>query len=281
MTDDPLVSTAWLAERIGDPSLRVVDASYKMPGVTPVAVEDYRKAHIPDAVFFDIDAIADRTSPLPHMLPDAAQFSRDVGALGIGDAHQIIIYDAGNWMGAPRAWWTFRAFGRNDVKVLDGGLKKWTAESHPVTAEPTSLPPAPFSANFDAARVRSRAQMIANLTGGAEQVLDARANDRFRGVVPEPWPGRRPGRIPGSLNVPFGMLSDPTTGQMKPPQELQKIFAGAGVDLARPMVTSCGSGVTAAVINLALARAGHPDTSLYDGSWAEWGLPDGPTVQTG
>ncbi len=136
MTDDPLVSTAWLAERIGDPSLRVVDASYKMPGVTPVAVEDYRKARIPDAVFFDIDAIADRTSPLPHMLPNAAQFSREVGALGIGDAHQIIIYDAGNWMGAPRAWWTFRAFGRNDVKVLDGGLKKWTAESHPVTAEP-------------------------------------------------------------------------------------------------------------------------------------------------
>lgn len=281
MTDDPLVSTAWLAERIGDPSLRIIDASYKMPGVTPLAVEDYRKAHIPEAVFFDIDAIADRTSPLPHMLPDAAQFSRDIGALGIGDAHRIVIYDAGNWMGAPRAWWTFRVFGRDDVKVLDGGLKKWTAESHPVTAKPTSLPPASFSATFDAAQVRNKAQMIANLSGGAEQVLDARANDRFRGAIPEPWPGRRPGRIPGSLNVPFGILSDPATGQMKSPQDLQRIFAEAGVDLARPMVTSCGSGVTAAVINLALARAGYPDTSLYDGSWAEWGLPDGPTVQTG
>lgn len=281
MADDPLVSAAWLAERLGDPALRVIDASYKMPGVTPIAAEDYARAHIPDAVFFDIDAIADRASPLPHMLPDAAQFARDIGALGIGDTHQIVVYDAGNWMGAPRVWWTFAVFGRRDVKVLDGGLKQWTAEARPVTAQPTALPPVSFTAHFDAALVRGKAQMIANLAGQAEQVVDARTNDRFRGAAPEPWPGRRSGRISGSYNVPFGNLSDPATGQLKSAEELRRIFIDAGVDLARPVVTSCGSGVTSAALNLALARIGVADAALYDGSWAEWGLPDGPPAQSG
>jgi len=281
MADDPLVSTSWLAERLADPAVRIIDASYKMPGVTPTAAEDYATAHIPGAVFFDIDAIADRATALPHMLPDAAQFSRDVGALGIGDAHQIVIYDAGNWMGAPRVWWTFRAFGHNDVKVLDGGLKTWRAEGRSVTAEKTSFAPMSFAARYNAGRVRGKAQMVGNLAGEAEQVIDARAQERFEGSVSEPWPGRRSGRIPGSFNVPFGILSDPATGQLKPPEALRAAFEDAGVDLSRPMVTSCGSGVTAAVLNLALARIGYADTALYDGSWAEWGLPEGPPIAIG
>lgn len=279
LPQDVLVSTAWLKTRLADPSLRVIDGSYKMPGVVPTAAEDHARSHIPGAVFFDIDAIADHATALPHMLPPAEAFAREVGALGIGDAHTIVIYDAGNWMGAPRVWWTFRAFGRNDIRILDGGLKKWLAEGGAVTAERPSFPPVSFTAHLDAALVRSRAQMAANLAGKTEQVVDARSNERFRGVVPEPWPGRRSGRIPGSFNVPFGTLSDPATGEMKEPAELRRIFEAAGIDLDRPTVTSCGSGVTAAVLNVALARIGHPQAALYDGSWAEWGLPDGGPVQ--
>lgn len=277
--DDVLVSTAWLQAHLADPSLRLIDASYKMPGVTPTAAEDYAGAHIPGAVFFDIDAIADHATALPHMLPSAEAFARDVGALGIGDRHTVVIYDAGNWMGAPRVWWTFRAFGHNGIRILDGGMKKWLADEGEVTSEKTSLPQASLTAHHEAALVRSRAQMAANLAGKAEQVVDARANDRFRGVVPEPWPGRRSGRIPGSFNVPFVTLSDPATGEMKEPSELRRIFEAAGVDLDRPVVTSCGSGVTAAALNVALARIGHPNAALYDGSWAEWGLPDGGPLE--
>lgn len=281
MSDDILVSSAWLKSHLADPSLRLIDGSYKMPGVTPTAAQDYVKAHIPGAVFFDIDAVADRATPLPHMLPFADDFARAVGALGIGDAHTIVIYDAGNWMGAPRVWWSFRAFGRNDVRILDGGVKKWLAEGGAMTSDETSLPPVSFTAHYRPALVRSKAQMSANLASESEQVVDARANDRFRGAVPEPWPGRRSGRIPGSFNLPFGTLSDPATGELKPAAELRRAFEAAGVDLARPIVTSCGSGVTAAVLNVALARIGRADAALYDGSWAEWGLPEGGPGQTG
>jgi thiosulfate/3-mercaptopyruvate sulfurtransferase len=280
-TDDVLVSSAWLKAHLADPSLRLIDGSYKMPGVTPTAAEDHARAHIPGAIFFDIDAIADHATKLPHMLPTAVQFARDVGALGIGDAHRIVIYDAGNWMGAPRVWWTFRAFGRNDVRILDGGLKKWLAEGGEVTSAKTTPAPVAFTAHFDAALVRSRAQMAANLAGQAEQVVDARSNERFRGAVAEPWPGRRSGRIPESFNVPFGILSDPATGELKSPAELRRAFEAAGIDLDRPVVTSCGSGVTAAALNVALARIGRSHTALYDGSWAEWGLPEGGPVQIG
>jgi thiosulfate/3-mercaptopyruvate sulfurtransferase len=279
MNDDPVVSTTWLAARLGDPKLRIVDASFKMPGVSPTAAQDYAAAHIPGAIFFDIDAIADRTSSLPHMFPDAGQFAHNLGTLGIGDNHGIIIYDAGNWMGAPRAWWTFRLFGRNDVKLLDGGLTAWRAAGGALTAEPSWVAPSHFTARYEAARVRDKAQLLDNLRSRAEQVVDARTPERFRGEVAEPWPGRRSGRIPQSLNVPFAALSDAATGAMKSPDELRRIFQSAGVDASRPIVTSCGSGVTAAALNLALHRIGITETALYDGSWAEWGLPDGPALE--
>lgn len=279
MSDDPLVSTTWLRSRLGDPKLRIVDASFKMPGISPTAAQDYAAAHIPGAIFFDIDAIADRTSLLPHMFPVAGQFGHNMGLLGIGDANEIIIYDAGNWMGAPRVWWTFRVFGRNDVKILDGGMKAWREDAGPVTAEPTWATPAQFTVRHDVDRVRSMTELLDNLQSRAEQVVDARTAERFRGEVAEPWPGRRSGRIPGSLNVPFSTLSEAATGAMKPLDELRRIFESAGVDVTRAIVTTCGSGVTAAALNLALHRIGVEDTALYDGSWAEWGLPDGPALE--
>lgn len=281
-TADPLVSTAWLAERLDDPRLRVVDASYKMPAMRPpTAREDYAARHIPGAVFFDVDVVADQASSLPHMIPTAEEFARHVGTLGIADDSQVVVYDAGTYLGAPRAWWMFRLFGHDDVKVLDGGLKKWMAEGRPVDAAPVLPRPASFTARFAPAGVRRLDQMVANLDSRAEQVVDARARDRFAGEAAEPWPGRRAGHIPGSRNVPFNELIDPATGTMKPADELRRIFAAAKLDLGRPIVTSCGSGITAAVVSLALARVGIDDAALYDGSWSEWGLPGGPPVATG
>ncbi|TAK48017.1 MAG: 3-mercaptopyruvate sulfurtransferase [Xanthobacteraceae bacterium] len=278
---DPLVTTAWLASQFGDPTLRVVDGSFRMPGVQPTAAEDHAAAHLPGAVFFDIDAIADRASPLPHMLPAPDDFARAVAALGIGNDDLVVVYDAGNYMGAPRVWWTFRVFGHRNVRVLDGGLKKWRAEGRPLETGRVTPRPARFAAAFEPARVRDKAALVANLATCAEQIVDARARERFEGTAAEPWPGRRPGRIPQSRNVPFGAVFDAASGVFKPADELARIFAAAGVDLARPLVTSCGSGVTAATLTLALARLGVDATALYDGSWAEWGLPDGPPITSG
>lgn len=281
MSDDPLVSTDWLQQRLSDPKIRIVDASFKMPGVTPLPIEDYRAAHIPGAVFFPLDDIADRSSSLPHMFPDAAQFARDVGELGIGNDDTVVVYDAGTWMAAPRVWWMFLSFGHGNVRVLNGGLKKWRAEGRAVESGEAKPTPAIFSATFDPDFVRAKAQLIANLQDGPEQVVDARARERVEGAVVEPWPGRRPGRIPSSRNVPFGGLIDPETGVMLSLENLRGAFEGAGVDLGRPVVTTCGSGVSAAVLNLALYRLGIESSALYDGSWAEWGLPDGPPIATG
>lgn len=280
--NDPLVSAQWLHDHLADPDLRVVDASYRMPAQRPpLTIDDYRARHISGAVFFDIDAVADRASSLPHMLPDAEQFARDVGALGIGDSDLVVIYDRGDAMGAPRAWWMFGAFGHERVRVLDGGLKAWQQAGFVVTDEAVTPSPRAYQARFDARRVRDIAQMQRNLASRAEQVIDARANGRFEGSAAEPWPGRRSGHIPGSLNLPFNELLDPDTGTMRPATELRAIFEQAGTDFCRPIVTSCGSGVTAAVLSLALARLGVETSALYDGSWAEWGLPDGPPVATG
>lgn len=282
LTGDPLVSTEWLAAHLGDPDLRVLDASYRMPAtVPPTAREEYDAHHLPGAGFFDIDAIADRTSPLPHMLPPPLLFAREMGLLGIDNASTVVVYDAGNYMGAPRAWWTFRVFGHTKVRVLDGGLKKWLAEGRAVTAGKPSPHPTTYHARFDGARVRNRDDMVANLATHREQVLDARARNRFEGAVAEPRPGLRPGRIPGSVNVPFTDLFEATTGLMKSADQLRDVFDAAKIDRSAPIVTSCGSGVTAAVITLALARIGIRDTALYDGSWTEWGQPDGPAVATG
>jgi thiosulfate/3-mercaptopyruvate sulfurtransferase len=280
-TTDPLVTTDWLAAHINDPNIRIVDATFKMPGVLPLPKDDYLAAHIPGAVFFDVDAVSDHSNPLPHMFPSAEQFGRDVGALGIGNDDTVVIYDAGGWVAGPRAWWMFLAYGHDTVRLLDGGLKKWRAEGRKLESGEVTPRPATFKARFDARRVRSMEQMVANLAKHAEQVIDARATERFEGRVPEPRPGLRSGHIPGSRSVPYNNLFDAATGTMKPLADLRAAFAGAGVKLDAPIVTSCGSGVSAAVLTLALYRLGIENPAVYDGSWSEWGKLDGPPVATG
>jgi thiosulfate/3-mercaptopyruvate sulfurtransferase len=281
-TDDPLVSTDWLAAHIDDPKVRIIDASFKLPGVLPLPQDDYLKAHIPGAVFFDVDAVSDHADPLPHMYPDEAGFAREVAALGISNGDTVVAYDSGGWVAAPRAWWMFLSFGHHNVKVLNGGLKKWEAEGRP-THSGTVTPKASgkFRANLDPAFVRSKQQLVGNLETRNEQVIDARPRPRFEGTVAEPRPGLRGGHIPGSRSVPYAELFDANTGTMKPLDDLRRIFSGAGVDLAKPIVTTCGSGVSAAVLTLALYRLGVRGSALYDGSWSEWGMPDGPPVAAG
>jgi thiosulfate/3-mercaptopyruvate sulfurtransferase len=280
-TADPLVTTDWLADHLNDPKIKVVDASFKLPGVLPLPKDDYLAAHIPGAVFFDVDAVSDHANPLPHMFPSAEQFGRDIGALGISNDDMVVIYDAGGWIAGPRAWWMFLSYGHDKVRLLDGGLKKWRAEGRAVESGQVRPSPATFKAVFDARRVRSIEQMAANLKSRAEQVIDARAADRFEGRAAEPRPGLRSGHIPGSRSLPYGKLFDATTGVMNPASELRAAFAGAGVKLDAPIVTSCGSGVSAAVLTLALYRLGVENPALYDGSWSEWGQLDGPPVATG
>jgi thiosulfate/3-mercaptopyruvate sulfurtransferase len=280
-TDDPLVTTDWLSAHLDDPKVKVIDASFKLPGVLPLPIDDYLAAHIPGAVFFDVDAISDHDNPLPHMFPDAAQFAGDVAALGISSGDTVVAYDSGGWVAAPRAWWMFLSFGHPNVKVLDGGLKKWTLESRPTEAGKVTPEPGKFSAKFDAGAIRSRAQVLGNIESKAEQLVDARPRGRFEGTTPEPRPGARSGHIPGSRNVPYADLFDAKTGAMKSLDELRKAFTGAALDMANPIVATCGSGVSALVLILALYRLGVRGTALYDGSWAEWGLPDGPPVATG
>jgi len=280
-TEDPLVSTDWLAARLDHPRIKIIDASYKMPGVRPLPADDYLGAHIPGAVFFDVGAIADPEDPRPHMYPSAEQFARDVSMLGISSGDTVVAYDSGAWVAAPRAWWMFLSFGHAYVKVLDGGLQKWLREGRPTHSGKVTPKPGKFQARLDLSFVRSQSQLLDNLTTGAEQVVDARPRPRFEGTVAEPWPGRRSGHIPGSRNLPYAELFDPGTGAMKSLDQLRQAFARAGVDLDRSIVTSCGSGVSALVLTLALYRLGVRDSALYDGSWAEWGLPDGPPIATG
>ena len=277
---DPLVSTEWLAAHLGKSNVRIVDATFKMPGVLPLPRDDYLTAHIPGAVFFDVDAVSDHSNPLPHMFPSAEQFGRDVGALGIGNDDTVVIYDSGGWVAAPRAWWMFLSFGK-EVRILDGGLRKWVAEGRQVERGQVTPTPATFEAAFDARRVRSMRELVANLASRAEQVIDARANERYQGKVAEPRPGLRSGHIPGSLSLPYNSLFNAATGEMKPLDELRAAFLGAGVKLDAPIVTTCGSGVSAAVLTLALYRLGVENPALYDGSWTEWGAANGPPVATG
>jgi thiosulfate/3-mercaptopyruvate sulfurtransferase len=280
--DDPLVTTDWLAARLDDSKIRIIDASYKMPGVLPLPSDDYLTGHIPGAVFFNVNTIADPNDPRPHMYPSAEQFARDVAALGISNGDTVVAYDSGGWVAAPRAWWMFLSFGHPNVRVLDGGLKKWLREGRPTHSGKVSpTKPGKFRAELDPGFVRSKQQLLGNLDTHAEQLVDARPRPRFEGTVAEPWPGRRSGHIPGSRNVPYAELFDAATGAMKPLEELRKAFTGAGVDMAKPIVTTCGSGVSALVLTLALYRLGVRGTALYDGSWAEWGLPDGPQLATG
>ena len=278
---DPLVSTEWLAAHINDANVKVLDASFKLPGVLPLPKDDYLAAHLPGAVFFDVDAVSDHSNPLPHMFPGVEQFGRDVGQLGISNADTVVLYDAGGWVAAPRAWWMFLSYGHSNVRILNGGLKKWRAEGRATESGEVKPKPATFKASYDAKRVRSMQQLIANVESRAEQVIDARPAERFEGRAAEPRAGIRSGHIPGARNVPYAGLFNAATGEMKPLDDLRAAFTGAGVKFDAPIVTSCGSGVSAGVLTLALYRLGITDTALYDGSWSEWGQEKGPPIATG
>ncbi len=275
-----LVSTNWLAEHIDAPDVRVVDASYYLPheGLDPRA--EYEDQHIPGAVFFDIDEIADTSSSLPHMLPPPEKFASRVRRLGLGDGNRIVVYDQRGIMSAPRVWWTFKIFGHDDVAVLDGGLPKWRHEGRPLSDAPPTPAERHFTPRFNTFLIREKDQLMSNLKSQREQVLDARSQGRFAGTAPEPREGLRSGHIPQSLNLPFTDLIEPTSQTFKPRDELRNLFSKAGLDPKRPVVTTCGSGITAAVLALALELTGHRDYSVYDGSWSEWGLAGETPVDT-
>jgi thiosulfate/3-mercaptopyruvate sulfurtransferase len=283
MTTDsfgPLISTDWLAQHLGDGDLRLLDGSHHLPTTGRDAHKEYDERHIPGALFFDIELHSDHQTELPHMLPSAAQFGRDMGALGIANSHKIVVYDTVGATGAARVWWTFRVFGHAQVAVLNGGFPKWLAEGRPVTAAKPSFPSANYSASLNTRLVRSLDQILANTRTAEEQVLDARTAGRFQATEPEPRKGLRGGHIPSSRNLPVGELFN-ADRTLKAPAELDRLFATAGIDLKRPIVTSCGSGVTASSLALALHLLGRPDVAVYDGSWSEWGgRPDVP-VATG
>lgn len=276
---DPMISTAALAEGLGAADLVVIDATWFMPGSPRDARAEHAERRIPDAVFFDIDEISDAESALPHMLPSPAVFAAHARRLGVNNGSEIVVYDAHGLFSAARVWWSFRAMGHSAVRVLDGGLPVWIAESRPLEGGEASPAPGAFEARPDAGLVRDLARVRAALASRGEQLLDARGRARFSGEAPEPRPGLRSGHMPGALNLPFDEVLE--TGRLLGAAELQRRFAGAGVDLASPIVTTCGSGVTAAVLALALARLGAWRTAVYDGSWSEWGALDDTPIVTG
>lgn len=280
MSDDPktLVSTDWLAAHLRDPDLRVIDASWYLPSMGRDAKAEYNAAHIPNARFFDIEDISDSRSPLPHMAPPPEKFISRLRAMGVGDGHQVVIYDGAGMFSAPRVWWTFRLMGKTDVAVLDGGLPKWRAEGR----ELDDMPPMIRDRHMT---VQRQNQMVKDVTQVAHasklhlaEIIDARPAARFRGDAPEPRAGLRSGHIPNAKNLPYGDLLNPD-GTMKSIDALRAAFAG--IDLSKPAITTCGSGVTAAILSLALERLGHPNHALYDGSWAEWGMYDDLDVAKG
>lgn len=279
MSQNPfLISPSALAERLASDGLSVVDASWYLPAQRRDAKGEFEAGHVPGAVFFDHDAVADPSSRLPHTLPTAGFFAAAAGALGIASTDTIVVYDGTGLFSAPRAWWMFRAFGARDVLLLDGGLPAWTAAGLPTETGAARPRAASFQAAFNPAAVAGLADMRAHVERRDVQIVDARPADRFGGTVPEPRPGVRAGHMPGAISLPFGLLAE--NGRLKPSAELRRVFAAAGVDLARPVVTSCGSGVTAAVINLALETIGRPGSRLYDGSWTEWGSAGDTPVET-
>jgi thiosulfate/3-mercaptopyruvate sulfurtransferase len=264
-----LVSTQWLAAQSGTPDLVVVDGSYYIPGTGRDAAAEYLAGHIAGAVRFDMEAISDHSNPLPHMLPSAEAFGRAVGALGIGDQDTIVVYDGAGMFASPRVWWTFRVFGAQKVFILEGGLPKWKAEGRPIESGAVERAPRSFRARQAPAAIASLAEVQAALAGDAVQVVDVRPANRFRGEVPEPRPGLRSGHMPGALNVPYTALIE--NGALVPPARIAQALAAGGVDLEKPIIASCGSGVSAATLWLALDALGKAPKALYDGSWAEWG----------
>lgn len=265
-----LVSTDWLADHVGAPDVKVADATWLLPLSNRNARQEYGVAHIPGAVFFDIDEVADTDTSLPHMLPDAAKFSSRVRDLGLGDGSRIVLYDGNSFCASARAWWMFRVFGHDDVVVLDGGLDKWRREQRPLDDAVVVPTRRHFTARFNHMLVRNLDQVRTNLLNRSEQLIDTRPDRRFLGREAEPRPGLRLGHIPQSQNVPSAQVVAPD-GTLRAGSELGAIFKDAGLDPSRPIATTCGSGVTAAVVALALHEIGYTEVAVYDGSWAEWG----------
>jgi thiosulfate/3-mercaptopyruvate sulfurtransferase len=270
-----LVTTEWLVEHLHDRNFAVVDGSYSPLGQQRDVQAEYRGGHIPGAVFFDIDAISDHSTELPHMLPGTTQFGAAVGALGIGDGDTVVVYDSIGLYSAARVWWTFRIFGARNVFILDGGLPKWKAEDRPLEKGDVKRTPKKFTAEMNVGAVAMLADVRMALSGDDIQVVDARSAERFSGKAPEPRPGLHSGHMPRSFNVPYSRLIE--NGRLLPRERMAAAFADAGVDLDKPIITSCGSGLTAAILTLALESIGREPKGLYDGSWTEWGSrPDLP-----
>jgi thiosulfate/3-mercaptopyruvate sulfurtransferase len=273
------ITTDELQAELGDPALRVIDASWHMPTTARKGDAEFRAGHIPGAVFFNIDEIADAATGLPHMLPGPAAFARAMGELGLGDGMRFVVYDSYGLFAAARVWWTLRAYGAQDVRILAGGLPKWTREGREIVAGEASPTPAVFTPRLDPGVVARLDDVKAALASGSAQVVDARSADRFEGRTPEPRPGLRSGHMPGALNLPFGEVLE--HGTLKPVAALREVIAAHGVDLGRPVLTTCGSGVSAAIVSLAVAEAGGKIAGLYDGSWSEWGAREDCPAATG
>jgi thiosulfate/3-mercaptopyruvate sulfurtransferase len=272
-------TTAELAAELGDPDLGVIDASWHLPNTARIGAAEFRAKHIPGAVFFDIDTIADQDQGLPHMLPKPETLAKAMTALGLGDGMRFVVYDATGLYAAARVWWTLRAYRVEDVRILEGGLPRWIKEGRPLETGDAHPKPRSFTRRSADGFVASLEEVREALKSGSAQVVDARPAERFRGLVPEPRPGVRSGRIPGSLNLPFSEIVE--HGTLKPPEALKAEFANHQINLDKPIITTCGSGVTAAILALAVEEAGGRVAGLYDGSWAEWGSRSDCEVATG
>jgi len=278
---NPLVSTEWLASRLADPDIRIVDTTWFLPGAGRDGRAEYEEGHIPGAVFWDIDEIADKSSGLPHTMPTEDDFERHMERLGIGNDTDVVLYDALGLFTAARPWWMLRAMGHDHVAILDGGLPKWKAENRPLSQDEAAPRSGRFNASFNMSFFHNINDLKDNIKTKEKQVLDARSAARFAGSEPEPRPGCRAGHIPGSLNAPYDLLLDPDTKTVLPADRLKAVFQGSGVDPSRPVVTTCGSGVTACMLALGLHLTGRRDVAVYDGSWAEWGTADDTPIETG